>query len=224
MNQTPRFPFLAALLQNDEGGSVVVVRHGQAVRGEVDFERQLSLRGQVQASATRSTLKQKRINPCLVVSSAAPRAIDTVRDSEGHWPEPVASRKLYIPDESSPIAQAINGTFARLGYKPLSDYRAEPGVEQVLGEWAREAGDFVDYEATCEVVMGTNKDVVMIGCHAIMSQELAVAIALDADPNANISVALNVNMGEAEVLVIRRVAGVVTIEHLDASALNHPPA
>lgn len=207
---------IIAFLLRSSKNQIAIVRHGSAAKADQDFDRQLSMKGVLQGRCTREHISGQPQPVGLVVSSTAPRAARTVTQ-EG-WPQPILLNQLYIPSTDSEVGQALDEAFNRLGYAPLSTYANEPEVAKALELWAHMAAKAIE----AEVAKNSFDGLVVVGCHAIMSQALACIIAKATDPNANVDQALNIMLGEGEVLTVS-FDGLdrVVVNHLDSHALGH---
>lgn len=215
MNNPTLASIIAFLLA---GNTVLIVRHGNAARAERDFERRLSEKGVIQGRCTREHIARRTEYVGLVLSSIAPRAADTVTHET--WPAPVLLEQLYIPT-NTPAADTINAAFEKLGYAPLNKYWNDEDIELgvALQSWADNAAAAIDMEVGKIL---PDDGLLVIGCHAIMSQMLAVTIAIAVDANANIDDANNANLGEGEALeIFHDRLGQIVVRHLDADTLGH---
>lgn len=196
------------------GGTIAVARHGNAARADKDRERQLSSKGREQASVMQNAMA-KHFDIGVIMSSAAPRAINTV--SREGWPDAHRLEQLYIP-AASPVAAQIDLAFGLLGYASLAAYNLDPTTGLAIKQWAYEAMSEMSVRLV-GVVPETIGRTMLVGCHAVMSSALIVAIAQAVKSDADVRVAMIVVQGEAEVLTLRLVDGEPQIEYLNAAKL-----
>jgi phosphohistidine phosphatase len=89
--------------------TLLVVRHGEAVRGEDDLDRALTPSGRQESADLGQRLKRRSLVPDLVLCSPARRARETWREIAGAFGGPIQKRivdALY-PGEPGEIAAAI---------------------------------------------------------------------------------------------------------------------
>ena len=196
------------------GGTIAVARHGNAARADKDRERQLSPKGREQASVMQDAMI-KSFDVGMIMSSAAPRAIDTVSREE--WPDAHRLEQLYIP-EGSPVAAQIDLAFGLLGYASLAAYNLDPTTRLAIKQWAYEAMNEMSVRLVGAVPEMTGRTM-LVGCHAVMSSALIVAIAQAVQGDADVKVAMSVVQGDAEVLTLQLVDGEPKIEYLNAAKL-----
>lgn len=92
--------------------TLIVVRHGHADPGEADFARRLSPRGVSEANATGRRLAERGIVLDAVLTSTAPRALETaiaVAGQCGFGGDVQRSDVLYLADPST-ILRAVRAT------------------------------------------------------------------------------------------------------------------
>jgi phosphohistidine phosphatase len=92
--------------------TLIVVRHGHADPGEADFARQLSQRGVSEANATGKRLAERGIAPDAVLTSTAPRALETaiaVAGQCGFDGEVQRSDALYLAEPTT-ILRSVRTT------------------------------------------------------------------------------------------------------------------
>lgn len=214
---------LKRLISGSFGFEWVIQRHGHAARADIDFERQLSSKGDRQANAAEDELEKTGLHVShLVLSSTAQRAVKTFRGGiSGSRPEVVTRSELYIPQNTFDAAR-LNGAFDRIGYAPLRDYlRSE--AASALVRWALEAIEVIHEETTkTERIPDQLWFRVRIQNHAVMGPMLAVmlhaaqcGIATDGDSqeayvgrllasdDEGIRKILDCNLGEACAIVLR---------------------
>ena len=98
------------------------VRHGQANSAATDVERKLSDLGRAQAGGVGLGWDQSRFRPTVVVSSRAPRAVDTAQITTGlELSRIVQCEELYFGTNPEWL-DVINGAYEKLGNAPLIAY------------------------------------------------------------------------------------------------------
>ena len=115
---------------------LILLRHGHAEEGRDDFARRLTDAGRRAARQAGQALVHARFQPELVLSSPAPRALETaqlVAQECGYAPAPRADQTLYLGEARAYLAvlHALPGTVSRVllvGHNPtLSDLARQLG-------------------------------------------------------------------------------------------------
>lgn len=149
-----------------------LVRHAQAVSGtptERDFERGLSSSGMIEACKMGARLKQLAVNPDLIFTSAATRALDTARymaeqmdyDTDKLIVEPA----LYEEFALQSFAEMINAipeekaSAMVIAHNPKQTYLAEYFSQQEIGAIPTSGVVYIIFEnqAWSEVTRGSGK-------------------------------------------------------------------
>ncbi|MDB5238305.1 MAG: hypothetical protein JWM46_575 [Candidatus Kaiserbacteria bacterium] len=172
-------------------------RHGKAVpvtEGGKDIDRVLGEIGKNQALDRRAKMGDPRFD--LVISSPAPRALDTAAIvSGGNEDTFVVVPDLY-PDPSKEVGKQIDNAFARLAYVPVAQYLEDPEGKAIM-TWA--------HNVWYEDIKGRlgNAECVAIFGHAVCLQALGIQICEDHGYAAAQIIQLgNLNLGECEGFVI----------------------
>ena len=116
---------------------LILLRHGHAEEGRDDFARRLTDAGRRAARQAGQALAHARFQPQLVLTSPAPRALETaelVAESCGHEGAPRADQTLYLGDPRAylNVLRALPETLSRVllvGHNPT------------LSELARQLGE-----------------------------------------------------------------------------------
>lgn len=164
----------------------IIQRHGNAARAEKDLDRMLSDKGREQAQLMQEKLIGRGLAPAhLTLSSPAPRAIDTV------------GQDCIKLDVLYPVGLPnLDALFSKLGYAPLRTYLEQDTTGEIM-DWAERA-----LKAMNEETEKHADGVVRVGCHAVVSNALALVIIGDRNPAAREQI-LDLNLGEACCIVIR---------------------
>lgn|GEM_PF-5810353 len=151
---------------------IAISRHAKAAKGKVDIERPLDKDGLAQRQHLHQSLTAREILPAaMILSSPALRAIQTVQDDAvgKHTVLP----ELYMPADQTTDGDEFDHLFQRHGYAPLAQYQEDDHTD-VLNRWAKKALKAVQDAVFQNWRPGMNT--VHIGCHAVLSNALAVAI------------------------------------------------
>lgn len=213
---TQKYASLIAFLTNPKN-SILFIRHGNTGKADTDAERQLTMKGRLQAARARDYITAQH-NVTLVVTSNVPRALETVSDVR--WPAAVGMSELYVTPripELIPEADVLDAAFKKLGYAPLKQFVDEPGVTTALNAWCDRALDAIDRTVS---EMRPGSGTIVVGGHAVMSSALCAYAALVTNKQADLGVVMDANVGECDHLrlVVRN-----DIVHITHFPLQEPP-
>ncbi|MFA6100272.1 MAG: hypothetical protein WC750_05415 [Patescibacteria group bacterium] len=188
--------------------TLIIQRHGNTdplEPGQSDLDRKLSKLGTYQSVDAAVKRDQMGYKPTFKLASIAERCVDTVAPKPIELATvklPELYAKMVTPEDQSVIDAAVE----IFKYAPLNAYVENENVYDALERWTAIAALCV----TTEVARRNLKpdDVILIGCHAVLSQALALRLIargrFDHEQDRSVDKLLALNLDEAEQIIIEQ--------------------
>jgi broad specificity phosphatase PhoE len=184
-------------------GTLLLIRHGQASYGEVDYDR-LSARGEQQARVVGAFLSTQRIDQLFVGPLVRQQKTAALAaEAAGNLPAPTTLSELAeygafdLMQHFMPKLVAIDPKFAALTQTPTREL-ANEAFQTILGRWARDEWEGEGFER-----VGAFADRVQRGLDKIVRDVRSgarIAVVTSAGP---IGVAVGLTFGASQLHMIR---------------------
>lgn len=169
--------------------NVALIRHGNTAPATPDIARRLTDKGRMQARAAAGSYVLSRLAPIapLVICSAAGRCVETATIALGEGEAVEGGRSAFKLVSSETLYDGTmqpdgSAAFAKLGYAPLAEYRAESAtVRALLDRYADDALDEISSIASTELppaITGAGRrPTLCVFGHAIYLPSIALLLA-----------------------------------------------